>query len=289
MVIDFILLGLIIISIVGVLVVIIRKLPVLAAIDTAATATNAEIRKSSILEERLKRKFTSGLMKVRTGSAPIIGMMNRLGKNTQKKLVDLEHEYKVRGLPVLMNKMQHRKVQEEIGDICAQARALFADGEHAAAEEKALQAIRLDPRSIAAFELLGELYLATKEYGQAKEVYLYLIKLATDPHLHVEHADTVEADAQRNLSEYYVDMAEAERGLEQWDASFQAIAQALSIEENNPKILDAYIEIAIRDNRKLEAQEAVDRMKTVNPENMKIDDWEAQISAIDNLHHHIVE
>jgi hypothetical protein len=108
MILTVIALGVLVISLIGLAIVIVRKFPTLATIDTGATSAAIAERKSSLLEQRLKRKFQSALGVVKTRGTPAVGKAKALWSQTQKKLVDLEHEYKVRSLPVFLNRSQRQ-------------------------------------------------------------------------------------------------------------------------------------------------------------------------------------
>ncbi|GEM_PF-230960 len=294
--------GVLLVSLIGLLTIILRKFPTLASIATGATAAAMAERKSSLLEQRLKRKFQSVFGFFKTRSVPAMGKTKALWTRTQKKLVDLEHEYKVRSLPVFLNRRQRHKIDSEILDILNQAKALIDDGEQAAAEEKILQAIRLEPRSVPAFELLGELYLAMKEFGHAKEVFQFLLKLTGESDAIYEHmaeADMGEGhldearsefqkavDLNPKITAYHFDLARVYHQLEQWPKAFASIAEALRLEPNSPKILDEYIDISLGYGKKDFAASAIAKMKEVNPENSKIADWEARLQAVPKTHVH---
>ncbi len=289
---DWIALGVLGASLIGLAVVIIRKFPILASIDMQVAQKAAAVRKSNIVEERLRRKFTSLWGVVSERSAPIGQVVQSTWQKTHKKLSDLEHEYRVRSLPVLLNRRQRSKVEAETSELVNQARALLDDGETTAAEEKALQAIRYDPRSRAAFELLGELYLDTKEYVQAKEVYLYLLKLAGEDETQFEARRqpgsefTLPASGERDgvLAGYYFDLANIYHELGEPRLALDAIEAATHIIPNNPKFLDAEIEISIAAGKKQFAADAVRQLAEVNPDNTKIADWQEQIAAMPDQH-----
>lgn len=300
MILTAIALGVLLISLIGLAVVIGRKFPTLASIDTGATSAAIAERKSSLLEQRLKRKFQSAMSAVKTRSTPAVGKAKEAWSKAQKKLVDLEHEYKVRSLPVFLNRRQRQQVNSEVAEILAQAIALRDDSEYAAAEEKALQAIRLEPRSVPAFELLGELYMTMKEYGHAKEVFQYLLKLTGESDAIYEHmaeadlADGRLEDAQAEfekavdlnpkITAYHFDLARVYRQLELWPKAFASIEEALHLEPNSPKILDEYIDISLGYGKKDFAADGIRRMKEVNPENSKIAEWEERVAQLSDSH-----
>lgn len=287
-------------SLLGVAIIIGRKFPTLASIDTVATTGVIAERKHNLIEERLRRKVVSFWGKVAARSAPVATVTGKVWNAAHKKLVDLEHEYKVRSLPVFLSRRQRNKVDKEITNTLNQARALLEDQEYQAAEEKAMQAVRLEPRSVPAFELLGELYMATKEYGHAKEVYQYLLKLTGDSDAIYEHLGEADmaaghleeardelqtaVDLNRTVTTYHCELAQVYTALGDQAKAFTSIQEAARLEPNNPKVLDQYVEISITAGKKQFAEDAVARIEAVNPENSKIAPWREQIINIKEAH-----
>lgn len=287
-------------SLIGTVVVIIRKFPTLAAINTSTGAEAMAERKHSLIEDRLRRKVGSLWSSVSARAAPVTTATGRLWTSAHKKLVDLEHEYKVRSLPVFLSRRQRRRMDSEIEAMLSQARVMIDDKEYAAAEEKALQAVRLEPRSVPAFELLGQLYLTTKEYNHAKEVYHYLLKLSGDSDAIYEHLGVADLGAghldeardelqqavnlNRTVASYHSELAQVYAQLDEPAKAFSSIQEATRLEPNNPKVLDRYVEISIAAGKKQFAEDAVARIEAVNPENSKIPQWRESIAAIKEPH-----
>lgn len=283
-------------SLLMVAIVIGRKFPTLAAVDTSATSGAIAERKHNLIEERLRRKVVSVWSKVAERSAPVATITGKVWNAAHKKLVDLEHEYKVRSLPVFLSRRQRNKVDQEISAMLNQSRELMSDKEFPAAEEKIMQAVRLEPRSVPAFELLGELYMTTKEFGHAKEVYQYLLKLAGDSDAIYEHIGKAEVaaghldeardnleqavDLNRTVAIYHTELAEVYIELNDPAKAFISIQEASRLEPNNPKILDQYVAISIAAGKKQFAEDAVARIEAVNPENSKIGPWREEITTI---------
>lgn len=296
MMLDLIAISILVVSLAALIVIIGRKFPLLASVRTSATEQRLEERKSSLIEQRLRRKFTAWRERAATIAGPVGEAAGRVWAGTHKKLVDLEHEYRVRSLPVFLNRRQRHKLDTEIQALLEQARAMYDEGEYAAAEEKALQAIRLEPRSVPAFDFLGELYMKSGEYGHAREVYRYLLKLVGESDAIYEHlgeADQAAGDLKHAQEEYeqaialnandvtyHLNLAKVDRMLEEWPLAFERIQEALRREPNNPKVLDEYIEISIGAGKKEFAQDALKKLQDVNPTNSKIPEWQARIDEV---------
>ncbi len=269
-------------------VIVIRKFPVAAAVDPEQ-APPAEVRKAEIVETRLRRKFTNAWVTVRERSRPTVQTLGKAMGKAQAKLRDLEHEYKVRSIPVLLNRRQRHRLNDEIQVLLEQAEALIGDGELKAAEEKCLQAIRIEPRSIPSFDVLGDLYLKQKEYAHAKEVYRFLEKLIDEPDAVFDHhSDDANAVAKNQREElrvrFYERLATSYQQIDELPAAFETIQETYRLAPANPRVIDLYLEIAIADGKKSFAIDALERLRSTNPENSKIPEWETAIHAMPDTH-----
>ncbi len=284
-----------ILSMIGISIIIGRKFPTLARLNVQSPASSLDERKKSLIERRLKRKVSTAWSTVGQLTGPVGQRVQRAWEQTHQKLVDLEHEYKIRSLPVFLNRRQRHKIDQEISELLTQARALVDDGETAAAEEKCLQAIRLEPRSVPAFELVGQIYLQTKEYGHAKEVYQYLLKLTGDSDAIYEHlgeADLAEGhldvaaqefqqaiELNRSVATYHLELAQVYRAMGDGMKAFASAQEASRLEPNSPKVLDELIESSMMAGKKEFALDALNKLTAVNPENGKIAAWRDQIDS----------
>ena len=279
------------ISLVGIGIIVGRKFPTMAAISPNPNAGVMAERKKNLIEDRLRRKVSDASKHLSSTLSPLQTRSSAWWQNVHKKLVDLEHEYKVRSLPVFLSRRQRHKVNREVNNLLSQAQEFINDGEFVAAEEKALQAIRYEPRSVPAFELLGQLYQQTNELNHAKEVYRYLLKLMESDEAisaHPDHpdqpglADSHSVDETNSQLEtvYLLNLTKIDRLLGKWDLAFERIQTAIRQQPNNPKILDEYLEVCIGYGKKQFAEDALEKIKQVNPENTKITEWQERIRAI---------
>lgn len=282
-----------VISLTALVIIVGRKFPLLARLNETPADVQLQERKKSLIEERLRRKVSTawGNMSARLG--PVNTWTRKQWERTHQKLVNLEHEYKVRALPVLLNRRQRHKLDEEITDILTQAQALIDDGELSAAEERCLQAIRLEPRSVPAFELLGQIYREQHEYGHAKEVYLFLLKLVSEADAVYEHqpageeatmtledAEQQAAERQHQTIAYHLDLAEIYRELGEPTNAFASAQEASRLEPNNPRVLDEVLESSLLAGKKQFAEDALAKLSEVNPENQKLASWREQLDAL---------
>jgi len=130
------------------------------------------------------------------------------------------------------------------------------------AEKKLIQVIGLDARSPQAYELLGRVYLAIKDYESAKETFVFLNKLSPK-------------DASVIAS-----LGEVGQKLGDFESAAEYFEQAVQISPKNPKYLDLWIDSIIATDDVHQAMTALDRLIEVNPDNKKIPEFEKRIEEI---------
>lgn len=130
------------------------------------------------------------------------------------------------------------------------------------AEKKLIQVIGIDPRHVGAYELLGRVYLAMKDFEVAKETFAFLHKL-----------NPKDASVIASLGEVSEKLGDKE-------AAVGYFAKAVELSPKNPKYLDLWIESIIEIGDVHGAMTALDRLIEVNPENQKIPEFEKQIQEI---------
>ena len=131
------------------------------------------------------------------------------------------------------------------------------------AEQEFLQVVRLDSHNLEAYEGLLQIYLKRKSLSEAAEVVDFLKK--SNP---------------TSLGRYAFDLAKLFLEAKEFAKARKYGEQALKDEPDSPKYLDFIIETAILDGDAAYARRYLIRLKEVNPENAKIEDFETSITAL---------
>jgi len=296
MILDFIAIGILIICISAIVWIVSNKFPVLASINTTTLQKHKQEKvKKELLEDRLLRKFKAVNFKHYFSRQP-----NENSKSIWQSLIQvvskLEKKYEV----------QKNDNSADVGNIDEQVKkknfllhegeTLFNDGKYKEAEAIFIEAISLDPKFIPAYQLLSELYQAQRDYNHAKEILHYLLKINSTDHTTYQHLGRLatvtgqlkeaEADYLKSISlnnkvaSYYFDLGEIYIKLNNVDKAYDSYREAVRLEPNNPKILDALITTAILLKNKKDAQEFFDKLNEVNPENDKLEEFKKGIKAL---------
>ena len=256
---------LILISLIIIMVIIIRKFPQLAILDVEnMPSEKAEKIKERIIKNRLERDFTkwniwlANFLKLASQRFNFFGnwldklrgLKEKYRKNKKLSQISLEEKIKL-----FLNQAQELAKKEDLESLTE-------------AETKLIEIVSLNQKYLPAFTLLGEVYAKLKKYGEAKQTFIYALRL-----LELQNDPNAEAEINCQLSL-------ANENLNNLDEARGNIIESLKIEPNNPRYLNTLLDLAIMQKDKTLAQEILDRLSEVNPDNQKLGEWQGVIDSL---------
>src|SRR3990167_251962 len=237
----------------------IRKMPQLRVINVDSIPKE---RARKIKEQLILQKFQRVSGKKLKGVSAFAVMsertVSRAGRRLVQRLYHLEQYYQK--LKRSASEGQHAYDAETIHRLVEEAETLRQKDELIPAEKMYIDIISHNPKSVDAYEGLGNLYLANNQFDQARETLQFSLRLAP------------------NDASVLVSLAQLELKLEQPKAALVHVKKAIQKRPKNPKYLDLFIEISLKAGSLKDAQEGIKRLKEVNPENQKIQDFEERFS-----------
>ncbi|MFA6536781.1 MAG: hypothetical protein WCT18_00085 [Patescibacteria group bacterium] len=260
-----------------------RKLPKIRILDVATVPeAQADRLRDRLLFERLKRSATEKSKILKNKSAIITGGLFGVFKKLPKKVFELEKKYQQES-----QKKNHLLPKE----VCGQINLLLTTGmknlkeeNFGEAEKTFIEVISLDAKNVSAYEGLTDLYIAQKEFKQAKETALCVIKLLEKSGKKVTAVENgQELFLYQNgvvLGKAYFSLAEIFHELDQEFIANEFLVKALSVDENNPKYLDKFIESCIILKQKSRALDFIKKLESVNPENQKIQEFYEKLKEL---------
>lgn len=246
-----------------ILVVIVRKFPALANLDVENMPTEKEARfKEQIITGRMQK----GLAKWKVRFGKFFGFFGRkiggLFQFIQKKLQEAKKNYSAEKVP-----MPAADKESVIKALFLKNESLDDREDFEAKERNLIKIIEINPRHDEAFMVLGSLYSANKKFEEAKQAFAHVLKL-------LGHE---EGDKQ---SEVYFDLAGIYRETGELVNSLETIKMAAKLSPNNPRYLDALLEISIMNKDKITAMAAFEKLAEANPENGKLAEFKEQIEEL---------
>lgn len=258
---DIIPIVVMILSLAGIILIIVRKFPILAAIDTKSIKSEQEAEiKEKIVASRLQRKIVELKNAFKKIFLPVFSTIGVWFKNFYNKILELEKQY-VKRKPVTPLTQEER--EQKIKTLFFSAEEFLKEGNLNMAEEKYIEIITLDHKNICAYKKLGVIYLEQKNFDHASQTFQHILKL--NP----------------NDVETLIDLALLQKQIGENKKALENFQKAVALEPTNPKNLDFLIEMSIILRKKDLAKRTLEKLREVNPENQKLDDFEERIKALD--------
>ena len=260
--------------------IITKKFPTLASIDTEAIPWDREQRlKKALLANRLSRKLAERGRSVLLIVLPIWNIIKRSAVSLFRKIRELETHYrlsrKAGHLPDSPNPAEE--------DILIKARKYIEDGEFHKAEDALIAVIKHNPRQIAAYEGLIDVYMALHDYEHAQETLNYLLKIKKNVASDTEKPNISAASSlsdKQELAAHHFELAEVYKKSGERDKALRSYKEAARLDSRNPKYLDSLLEMSILLENKLLAEKTLSKLKAVNPDNAKLKDWGNRIVSM---------
>ncbi len=252
-------LGIIILSLAGIIFIIIKKFPVLASINVESIKSEQEaVKKEKIIAERLSRKISGAGKFLYAALLPIGRAAKELFSKVYVRVLDWEKKYgKKREKPAAPP-----NAREQIKTLFFEVEECSRTGKAEEVEKKCINIIALDHKNIEAYKKLGEVYLEQKNYENAYETFKHILKLNPD-----------DIETLLDLGTLHKERGENEEAL----VNFRRAAE---IEPTSPRNLDFLIDISIIVKNKDLAWESFAKLREVNPENQKLAELEERIRRI---------
>jgi len=242
-------------------VVLARKVSQLRMIDVASIPSERVKRvKEQIILQKFERigaqKMGAAAKVARQG----VSSVSKVGRRAVQKLYAMEQYYQK--LKHSAPDGSHAVNADTIKRLLEEAENLVSEEEYIPAEKRYIEVISHNPKHVKAYEGLGNLYLANKQYAQARETLLFTQRLSKDdPSVQMSLADVELAEGNTRKAVDY-------------------LRNVVALRPGNPKFLDLYIESAIEVRLTIDAQKGIALLKESNPDNQKIPDFEARLAKL---------
>jgi predicted Zn-dependent protease len=251
------LITLIVLSLLVMTVVVVRKLPQLRVIDVASIPKERERQvKEQIILSKLQRTGGVKLQSITRFMVSALKEISRYGRRAVQRLYRLEQYYQ--RLRRTASEGTHSYTEEQIEGRLEEAQKLIDQDEFIPAEKIFIDVISHNPKSVDAYEALGNMYIESGQVEQARETLQFTLRLSP------------------NDASVHVSLAELETKLGKSKQALTYLRRAVEKRPKNPRYLDFYIEAALATGSLKDARKGILALKDVNPENQKIEEFERQ-------------
>ncbi|MDO8435618.1 MAG: hypothetical protein Q7S89_03000 [bacterium] len=255
---TFIPLAIIIIALAVIVIIFLRKLPVVAMVDVENLPEEQQDRvKRAIVEQRLTRRMRlfSGL--IGRALLPVTKLIAHFRKVMAARIQKFEKR-------VREEEKQERK--DSPSEVISEIDRLISEGEHllkmhkyAEAEARFIEVVGMDPKNVDVYKRLAAIYEQQKDWGHALETWKFINKLEPNTAETCAHVGSISST-----------MGEHRQAVD-W------FFRAVHLESKNPRLLDLLIEESILAGNKKLAEETCAQLEVVNPENQKLTEFRERI------------
>ena len=241
-----------------------QKIPKLRAIDLEAMRTHKIKQvKVSIVEERLERKLKEWSKYLKEKSSPIYKKNKEFLNKFYQKIVALQKQYKQKQEKKEIFQQEDKEaLRQKISALLNQAENLIKEDKLAEAEKKYIEAISFDKQNIEVYRGLAQLYSLRKDYVHARETLEFIKQI--NP----------------NDESVWRDMGQVCSLLNDDKQAVNCYKKAVDLSPNNPKNLDILIEMSIKAKDRYLAESTLQKLREVNPDNQKLDEYQKQIEVL---------
>lgn len=280
-------------SVVVALVIVGRKLPQLTLIDTDILPKERETkRKKEIFQRRVDRHTNAWWQRTLDRIVPHVWRIRNGFRAMYGKMLVLDSQYTEE------KPLTPEDIEDKVRTLMLKAERLIEEDDVEGAEKAFVQVISLDQKHIFAYAGLGDLYMDSKQYEQAREMFGYLIRLSVRDcafskpkqekgkrpkgHIAMVHAEDcqesaeVHAEAAKNYAKY----GETFEVKDDIAGARLAYEQAVLYEASNPRYLDLLVEACILEGDQERAREVLRTLDEVNPENQKLESLQERIKEM---------
>lgn len=272
--------GAVLVSLVGLSAIVVGKFPQLSLIDVDALPQEREAqKKKAIIRDRVGRRMAKRSRWLKVKLTPAFRFVVERAQLAHEKLSRLDKKFWER-TGRFIHPVERRK---RAAKLVTTAEQLLDQEKIGEAEKKLVEAISLDRQHWAAYRGLGELYMGTKNYAQAKETYQYLVRANSRQccgkgrrrQAHIGSPAVQAAIAKDNLCLALA--CKAAGDVAGWREAAEA---ALLHEKANPRHLDILLEACIMDGDRKRAEQIFALLKEANPDNQKLDQLAEKIASL---------
>ena len=188
--------------------------------------------------------------------------LSRFARRAVQRLNRLEQHYqKLKNVSADVSEAKDPELLKKLFD---EAEELVRKGEPLEAEKRYIEVISHSPKYVEAYEGLGNLYMAGRQFAQARETLEFALRLKA------ENASVLMSLAELETAQGFLEKALAH------------MRKATEIRPKNPKYLDAYLEAALAVDAVSDVKKGLKRLKEGNPENQKIPSFEERLKQLES-------
>ena len=187
--------------------------------------------------------------------------------------------------------------QERIKALLLEARSFVRDIKWSEAEKRFLEVLALDPHNVEAYKGLGTIYLKQKIYQQARDTFMFIVKMKkADDATYAALAEIEEAAGNQHEAELYrlqavelggkqacrhAELADFYLGNQDLLKAWSPVKRATELEPNSAKYAEQALEIAVLLGDATEARNRYQRFRLLSDDRSRFQYWREKVEALE--------
>ena len=253
----------IVLSLIFILLIIIRKFPALALLDVDSIP---EEKEAKFKEQIRKQLFDRALGRYGSNFSKYWLLLSKKINYFFSSLIDSLNKKKKFYLS--QKRISFEQKEKKSKKLLYEIDKYLNQENYEKAEEKAILILEFDKHNRLAFEKLAHIYFLQKKYDEARETYLFLLKLIEETGDEVAKAET------------YFTIADISQRNDKLKQAREDLFQALNIDAKNPRFLDKLVELNINLGDKESDIDSFSQLFEVNPDNQKLSKYKEMIEKM---------
>lgn len=264
----------IIVALIVIIAIVVRHFPQAASIDVESLPEEQEAAmKAALMERRLKRKILGAKNKLAPFFRKFGQSLKKMWESLHGRVSQMEQRYRTK--VDSMSSEQQEDVKQKIRRLLEEAAKFKEEEKWSDGEKKYIEVLSWDHKNLDAFLGLAEMYFEQKNFVQAKETFIHLIKLIRSQDSGEEQISAFSTPlTEAQVNEVHYDFAVCLQNEESHQEAIQQLLVVVERDEKNPKYLDKLVELSILVKDRSGAFKALNKLKEVNPNNQKIETLE---------------
>lgn len=282
MIIVIISIAITILCLAAIVVIIGKRWNALGAIDLESLPAERDARtKKKIVSERMRRQYYQMKANISAKTEPFALTVRERTARLRAAVADFfDTLYQRRKTAPTEQKEPSERAEASIEKDITVAGKFFDEERYEEAEKRYIEIIAKDAKNLDAYEGLARLYLRTKEWASSQEVLEFLCTQLRECIKKGQDDPGKRSACEMRLAESLKELVDVYAFLEKFADAERCMQEALCLQPQNPKFLDAAIEMYMMGGKKREARAALSRLRDANPDNQKLAELEERI---DNL------
>lgn len=252
------------------------------------------LKREEMIRKRFERMRSERSQPLRRFSRSIARSFDALYESLAQRLQSMEEAYGGGKSPF---SAIAPTTQERIKALLLEAKSFARDNKWSEAEKRFLEVLTLDPHNVEAYKGLGTIYLKQKIYQQARDTFMFIVKMKkADDAVYAALAEIEAVAGNQHEAELYrlqavelggkqacrhAELAEFYVNTNDLLKAWTPVKRATELEPNSAKYAEQALDIALRLGDATEARNRYQRFRLLSDDRSRFQFWREKVESLE--------